>query len=190
MIGASAHIVPVDERVYPSYKVAVLAELLVEQGLSLEEILDGTEIKPDTLYSAETKISRRQLLKAYANAIALSKEPAIGLKLGRRLRVSEYGMYGYALMSSRTLREALAFAIKYHQLATPTVRMSLLSDDDENVAIFLMEDITYDDALVEFNLSVQFALVLSLFEDMLGDEDFEFQEVRCTCPPPHSRRLR
>ncbi len=183
MLAAPSNIVSVDERVYPSYKVAVLADVLVEEGLALEEILHGTEISADTLYSADTRISRRQLLKAYSNATSLSQDPAIGLKLGRRLRVSEYGMYGYALMSSRTLGEALAFAIKYHQLATPTVRMSLLSDDDDNVAIFLMEDITYDDTLVEFNLSVQFALVLSLFEDMLG-EDFEFQQVRCSCKRP------
>lgn len=183
MNGPPANIVPVDERVYPSYKIAVLADVLLEQGILLEAVLNGTDIHPDTLYSADTKISRRQLLNAYANAISLTNEPAIGLKVGRRLRVSEYGMYGYALMSSRTLRDALVFAIKYHQLATPTVRMSLLSDDDDNIAIFLMEDITFDDNLIEFNLSVQFALVLSLFEDMLGD-DFSFQQVRCMCPPP------
>jgi AraC-like DNA-binding protein len=172
-------VVPIDDKIYPSYKVAVLVEVLQEQGISGESVLAGTDIKTENLYSAGTRISRRQLLNAYNNAVSLSDEPGLGLKVGRRLRVSEYGMYGYALMSSRTLRDALEFAIKYHQLATPTVRMSLLHDDDDDVAIFLMEDITFDDKLIEFNLSMQFALVLSLFEDMLG-ENFEFQQVRCS----------
>lgn len=181
-------ITPLDERIYPSYKLAVLADVLQEQGLSEAQILDGTGISPNSLYSSQTRISRRQLLKAYGNAVCLSSDPGLGLKLGRRLRVSEYGMYGYALMSSRTLRDALEFAIKYHQLATPTVRMSLLQDDDDSIAIFVMEDITYDQAIVEFNLSLQFALVLSLFEDMLGEE-FEFQQVRCSAAKPDHATL-
>ena len=188
MLGGPTNTAPLDERIYPSYKLAVLADVLQEQGVSVEKTLYGTDISPDSLYSSDTRISRGQLLKAYSNALSLSDEPGLGLKLGRRLRVGEYGMYGYALMSSRTLRDALAFAIKYHQLATPTVRMSLLQDDDDNIAIFLMEDITFDQAIVEFNLSVQFALVLSLFEDMLG-EDFEFQKILCSFKKPSDSAL-
>ena len=176
-------ILPADECVYPIYKVAVLAEVLADLGIEPSRLLVDTDINSDALYSAETRISRRQLLTAYRNAVALSPVPHIGLLVGRKLRVSEYGMYGYALMSSRTLGDALAFAIKYHQLATPTVRMSLFRDDDDSLAIFMMEDITFDDAILEFNLSLQFALVLSLFEDMVG-EDFGFKQVRCSLPEP------
>lgn len=176
-------ILPADECIYPVYKVAVLADVMADLDISAQQLLAGVDISLEALHSADTRISRRQLLSAYRNAVALSPVPHIGLLVGRKLRVSEYGMYGYALMSSRTLDDALAFAIKYHQLATPTVRMSLYRDDDDSDAIFMMEDITFDDAILEFNLSLQFALVLSLFEDMVG-EDFEFKQVRCSLPAP------
>ena len=180
---ATANLVSVDDPIYPLYKVAVVATVLSELGVEPRALLVDTDIEPNQLDSADVRISRRQLLQAYRNAVRLSPVPDLGLRVGRRLHVGEYGMYGYALMSSRTLGDALAFAIKYHQLATPTVRMSLFQADDEDIAIFRMDDITHDETVLEFNLSVQFALVLSLFEDMLG-ENFAFTEVRCSLAEP------
>ena len=185
---SSDDLISVDNPIYPLYKVAVVAAVLNELGVEHDALLADTDIHPSQLDSAEVRISRRQLLQAYQNAVRLSPVPDLGLRVGRRLHVGEYGMYGYALMSSRNLREALAFAIKYHQLATPTVRMSLFQADDDDIAIFRMEDITHDERILEFNLSVQFALVLSLFEDMLG-ENFKFTEVQCSLNRPlHAER--
>lgn len=172
-----------DEQIYPTYKIAVLDSVLAEQGIATAELLDGSGIDPETIHSASARISRRQLIITYQNAVRLSKEEAPGLKAGERLHVSEYGMYGYALISSANLKEALGLSIKYHQLATPTVRMSLEVDDDETTAIFGMEDVLQLDELIPFNLELQFSLVLSLFKDMVGD-DFAFQEIRAAYPDP------
>jgi len=172
-----------DEQIYPTYKVAVLASVLAEQGVATNELLEGTGIDPASIHSSATRISRRQLVATYRNAVRLSTSKGVGLEAGERLRLSEYGMYGYALVSSANLKEALELSIKYHQLATPTVRMSLEIDDDDTVASFVMEDVLELEELIPFNLELQFSLVLSLFKDMVGEE-FSFQEIRATYRDP------
>jgi len=171
----------VDERIYPTYKVAKFATVLLEQGVSVEKFLSGTGLTTDDIYSNNTRISHRQLIAAYKNAVTLSKHPAIGLLAGNRLGVTDYGLYGYALISSATLREALLFSIKYHQMATPTVRMFLHIDDDKGVVSFRMEDRINIESLYRFNLEVQFGLVFSLFKEMAGP-NFRFSEVYAKFP--------
>ena len=172
-----------DAQIYPTYKLAVLIEELALSGIDAATLLDGTGIDPDSIHSSATRISRRQLITAYVNANRLCPQPGFGLRAGKRLRLSAYGMYGYALVSSADLREALEFSIRYHELATPTVRMSLQLDDDVGTAIFAMEDLLEVDSLTVFNLELQFSLVLSLFRDMVG-ETFGFDEIRATFPKP------
>ena len=108
--------------------------------------------------------------------MAITQDSAIGLQVGQRLGMTNYGIYGYALISSATLREALLFSIKYHQMATPTVRMSLLDEPDEDHTAFRFQDLMRIDTLYSFNIELQFSLVFSLFKDMVGS-DFRYSEV-------------
>ena len=141
-----------DEQIYPAYKVAVLCALLREQDIAVHDVLADSNIEPNQIESADLRISKRQLIAVYENAVRLTQRPGLGLAAGERLHVTEYGMYGFAMLSSANLREALDFSIRYHALATPTVRMSLTLDDDAEIAAFGMEDSLGIDALTEFNL--------------------------------------
>jgi AraC-like DNA-binding protein len=164
----------------------VLDSVLGEQGVGTADLLAGSGIDPDAIRSSATRISRRQLITTYCNAVRLSPTAGLGLIAGKRLHVTEYGMYGYALISSANLKEALELSIRYHELATPTVRMNLDIDDDDTTAIFGMTDVLQLEALIPFNLELQFSLVLSLFKDMVGD-DFAFQEIRASYHDPGYR---
>ena len=165
-----------DDKIYPTYKIAKLAAVLEEQGVCVDTFLEGTNLNRNDILTNSICISQRQLIAAYRNAILLSNDSGIGLLAGNRLGVTDYGLYGYALISSATLREALLFSIKYHQMATPTVRMSLLINDETGISAFRMEDLIKIDSLYQFNLELQFGLVFSLFKEMAGAE-FRFLEV-------------
>jgi len=170
-----------DAKIYPTYKIARILAILQEQGTDAELFLEGTNLSEGDINSNSTRISHRQLILAYKNATRLSTDPAIGLRTGSLLCVTDYGLYGYALISAATLREALVFSINYHQLATPTVKMSLIIDDENSIASFRMEDRIKVPELYQFNLEVQFGLVYSLFKDMAGI-DFRFSEIWAKFP--------
>jgi len=172
-----------DEKIYPTYKLAKLANLLNEQGVSTEQLLSDTGIDIKDLSSNSARVSRRQVVHAYKNVITLSKKTDIGLWAGNSLCLTDYGVYGYALISSATLRKALEFSIKYHQMATPTVRMSLIIEEDKDQAIFRMEDMLEIRQLYQFNVEMQLSLVFSLFKDMAGRQ-FRFKEVQASFSQP------
>ncbi len=172
-----------DEKIYPTYKVAKLATVLGEQGVATNNLLNGTNISVDELTSNSARISRRQVISAYRNAVNLSNDPAIGLIAGGRLGLTDHGLYGYALISSATLRSALEFAIKYHQMAAPTVRMELLMDPEHGSAAIRMQDLLDVPDLYVFNLELQFSLVSSLFKEMAG-EGFRYSRIFAAYPRP------
>ena len=112
-----------NERVYAPYKIAALVEVLGEHGISAQQVLVGSGLKPDRIYDPAPMTSIRQFLVACENAIRLSRDPSVPFRTGKRLHLSSYGMYGYALLSSATVRDFLDLAVRYHALATPTLTM-------------------------------------------------------------------
>jgi hypothetical protein len=55
---------------------------------------------------------------------------ALGLLLGRRMHVSSYGLFGYTLLSSATLGDALQLALEYPALLGTYFQLSLHREGD------------------------------------------------------------
>jgi AraC-like DNA-binding protein len=178
-----------DDRLYPPYKIAFLAELLQEDGVAPGELLRGSGLVVEALADPATRISYRQLLTVYGNALALSPDPAIALRAGRRIHMVNYGLYGYALVSNPTVRAAFDFGVRYHRLATPTVKLHLW--EQGAVAAWVIEsafELDRTSALYRFIIEFQFAINLSLSKDMIGDQARPL-EIRAVYPAPsHAAR--
>ena len=113
-----------NEKRYAPYKVAALVEVLNEQGIAPQVSLAGTGLSPESLTQPETLTSIRQYITVCHSALQLSKDPETPFKVGSRIPLSAYGMYGFALVCSPTIREYFQVAVKYHKLATPILTMS------------------------------------------------------------------
>ena len=111
----------INEKIYAPYKLAALVETLTELGVPSQMSLQGTGLALCDVENPETKTSVGQYFTACRNAVRTSKTPAAPFLVGRRMHLSAYGMYGYALMCSLTLRDFFNEGVKYHKLATPTV---------------------------------------------------------------------
>lgn len=123
------------ERIYAPYKVAALVETLREEGISPDSVLNGSGIDFAQVHDPNTLTSIEQYLAICRNAIHLTLDPAIPFMVGSRIHLSAYGMYGYALMSSVTVRDFFIQAVKYHRLATPMLTLDWR--EEKNSAIWL-----------------------------------------------------
>jgi hypothetical protein len=119
-----------NEKRYAPYKVAALVEVLNEQGIAPEVSLSGSGLSPESLTQPETLTSIRQYITVCHNALQLSNDPETPFSVGSRIPLSAYGMYGFALVCSPTIREYFQVAVKYHRLATPILIMSCREDKD------------------------------------------------------------
>ncbi|MFC4296844.1 AraC family transcriptional regulator [Castellaniella hirudinis] len=163
-----------DERIYAPYKIGALVEVLAEQGIPPHDSLMGSGVDADHLQDPSTLTSIRQYLTVCMNALALSQDPATPFLLGARLRVSAYGIYGYALLSCLSIRDYFRLALKYRRLATPPMAIEWNEHDD--LATWSFPDIFVLDPaqdLRRFLIEQQFSLHVTHLQDVAG----------AACPP-------
>jgi AraC-like DNA-binding protein len=155
--------------------------------VSADDLLAGSGIAPGALDDPASRVSVQQMLEVYANALRLSPDPGVALRAGARVRITHFGMYGYALLASPTPRQAIEFAIKYRALASPLVGLSFALDGAE--AVWSLDDVLAlgtDSALFRFLVELQLGTLLSLHRDLLGAALVP-SRIRLSCAaPPHA----
>lgn len=161
-----------DERIHSAGQLWALVEQLGEEGIGSAEALRALGMPADALSCPDVRVSRSQLIIAISRAARMSKDPAFFLRVGARIHVSSYGLYGFALLSSADFRRSMAFMVRYHPLAAPLVRLRFKESQAE--AAWIIEPLIHP--LVEPELrrqivELQFAIGVSLHRDIMG-EDF------------------
>ena len=144
--------------------VSLVLEAFSAQGISPEVLLAGSGIAAADLNHADTRITTRQEMQVCANAVALRQ--AIGLELGQRMRVSSYGLLGYALLTSATFGDALRLALRYPALLGTLFELSL--EEDGQRVWFTARDYREDPALAAFNIELCLASLNVICDDLLG----------------------
>jgi AraC-like DNA-binding protein len=99
---------------------ALFAEM-ADHGIAASALLQGTGLTPGQLDDAQARISPAQKVAIFRNVLRLSSNPEVGLRAGSRQRLSDFGVYGYALVSSRTFGEAVDLGIRHVRLAGPVL---------------------------------------------------------------------
>lgn len=172
------------ERVYPVYKIIPLTKHLEFLGISQAETLAGSGISPAALDDPYALISRCQILTVFENFVRLSPNHLSALPLGAAFQLTDYGLYGYALLSSATVRSAIEFALTYRELATPIVELNLVESGDEAAWIIAsLPENPANAAMQRFMVEYQSGIMLALHKCVSGDE-FKFRSVQFSYPAP------
>jgi AraC-like DNA-binding protein len=140
--SARAGFPTLNERIFAPFKIATVIEAVASRGIAPETVLERTELTLADVRDPHTLTSIGQYLIACENIVAAGAEFADAFAIGSRLHLSAYGMYGYALMCSPTMRDFFDFAVRYQPLATPTVRLEWRAEGD--VAIWQFREIYRD----------------------------------------------
>ena len=93
-------------------------------------------------------------------------------------------MYGFAILSSMNFRETMQFAVRYHQLATPLVKLRF--SEETGWAEWTIDPLPHpavDARLYRFIVELQFGVHISLHRDVMGSS-FYPSAVHVTFGPP------
>ena len=100
-----------------SKSVQIMLNFGLEKGVSREILLLQTGLSPEQLVSDECSIEAKQELAVLDNLLlSLGNSIVTGIELGLRYPLTSYGMMGYAMLASPTLRSAIEFAIRFMDL--------------------------------------------------------------------------
>ncbi|MEH6581382.1 MAG: AraC family transcriptional regulator ligand-binding domain-containing protein [Halioglobus sp.] len=96
-----------------------MAQLLVEeQGIMLSEILAGTGLATRLLTEPAQWLTPEQELLLYTRIAHCNNDPALGIRVGQRLTLPNYGVLGAALMAAYTLAETLELLAEFAPLVS------------------------------------------------------------------------
>lgn len=143
----------------------VMVNFAARHGVEAETCLRGTGISEAQLRDADALVSREQEMRLIENLmLALPDIPALGFELGLRYNVATFGIWGFALRTSRNLREALQRALRYLPLSTAYCRMEIFCDQEEYGICADPSDIP--DHLRQFLLERDSATAINLFDEL------------------------
>ena len=154
-----------------------MINLAARYGVDSETCLLATGINKEDLHDADALITRQQEMRLVENLmLALPQVPALGFELGLQYNVSTFGIWGFALRSSRTLREAMQRAVRYLPLSTAYCRFRLI--DDANGFGWLVDPEPIPHHLRQFLLERDTATGINLLKELsqagIGLEALEY----------------
>jgi AraC-like DNA-binding protein len=96
-----------------------------DNGVPAVNCLAGTGLRPDDLRQPDRMVTGDQELVIIANILdALGDPPGLGLQAGLRYHLTTYGIWGFALISSPTLRDAIHMGLRYLDLTYSYCRLT------------------------------------------------------------------
>lgn len=144
-----------------------MASYAERAGADVTAVLDGTGLTAADLRDPQAQVSARQELTVADNLIrAFPDEPDLGLLVGSRYRIATFGIFGYACITSPTLRDAVDFGLRYFDL-TFMFCLPSVQEHDGSVTVVLAEP-AVPDRLRRFLLLRDLASIHCWVGDLLG----------------------
>lgn len=116
------------------FLVPVLFDLFSSEGLDKDKLLRGTGFNKIE-NALESAITPSQVDTICANAVKLSNDPLLGLKVGSKLDLVSLGILGYALMSCATVVDSLRLLLRYSKMLHPSVQVILEASENDLAVI-------------------------------------------------------
>ena len=161
----------VQSRHRPSTSLQLLCQEAAKHGISELSCLDGTSVSIEDLNDPVAVHSTSDELRAIENLVRLAPENAgLGFAVGLKTHVHAFGIWGFAILTSPTLRAAIETAINYAKLSFLIAEMRLEEQGDEAQLVFDttgIPDITH-----RYILERHLVISVTFIRDLLQQPDF------------------
>lgn len=93
-----------------------LQSLLQQRGIDPEPWLAKHGLAADTIRNPQQRLPTEQLRRAWADALALSADPALAVHTARVVAPTAFGALGHVLAHARNLGQVLSLILRFHKL--------------------------------------------------------------------------
>ncbi len=152
---------------------------------ALLEIVHADGIAAEALFDHAKRASRRPEIPDFialcGSALTLTGDPQLGIRFGARLDLTSHGILGYALMSSRTVEQALQRLIRYIALAAPPIHFEQVMQGQRCLLVCKPEPNLLPQ---QFYLDAVLVAVVVSAHTLLGGRVAREAELWFTCEKP------
>ena len=115
-----------DDKLHPVAISQVMLNFAQRHGIDRQTCLLGTGIADEALSSGEGLVTRTQEMRLIENLmLALPAAGVGGFELGRQYNLATFGVWGFALRTCKTLRDAASLGVRYLPLSTAYCRITV-----------------------------------------------------------------
>lgn len=183
--GARKRATAADERYItaniPAFLIRSLAATASDLGMDAPRLLSGLGIGMDDLADPACRISFRQGREIILRALRQGKGQALGLETGIREKIGSIGLVGYAMLTARTVGDAVALGIALQKDTGSMLEFDTRRDPDGVVVTAASR--FHDPDVYAFLVEEAFASFMGIALSLVGDE-FRPLRVDLAYPPP------
>lgn len=164
--------------------ILVLVEFGARRGISVGDLLAGSRISQADLRAPDVEIAAGQELRVLTNLVRALGDPVrLGIEAGQEFHFATYGIWGLALLSRATGRDALDFAMRFLPLTHAFTAISFREFSDHGVLSFDEPDLPAE--LRDFIVARDMVAAALLMRETVGqDPALNRLEMRASQPDP------
>ncbi|MEM1141144.1 MAG: AraC family transcriptional regulator ligand-binding domain-containing protein [Pseudomonadota bacterium] len=171
----------------PAQYVLILIDLAVSRGVALDELLENTSLEAGTLHQMGTRVAEEDFRTLSFNALELTEEPALGLRLGEQLNLSAHAVLGQAFLTCRTLGEVLELFERYYRVLAQDLDLQFMRSEE---AICIRFDPLDFGPEGRFGVESIAAALKNTLQALLDDDSIEIAYEFPYCEPEYGRVYR
>ncbi len=158
-----------------------VVDLVAGWNVAPEAVLAGLPLTLEALADPTTRVPLRVCEAVVGRAVQLTREPALAVHLGLRMRVSSHGFLGFAAMTASTVREALELAVRFSAIRTSALGLALVVEGD--TASLVIEERVPLAGLREFVVLALLVGIRQLGTELTGHVPEGYAECAFPAPP-------
>jgi AraC-like DNA-binding protein len=147
-----------------------LALVLTERGVDLAQVFPATLPGPSELDDLASRVSFQQGMAVVRNAISVTGDPALGLKVGGRQSITALGLVGLAALSAATRLEAMSTALSYQQIAGSMIDLEAMENSDGDLMLVAQSKFS-DASMLRFLVEEAFSSIVRFTETTFHPEN-------------------
>ena len=109
---------------------ATLVRVGESKGISTETLLQNTGLSANIFGDPSARLTYQQVLSLAENLIRACPDDSLGLDIGEAIKINQFGMLGYAIMSCENIRSALQLGLRFHPLVDPAFTFEVVEHLD------------------------------------------------------------
>ena len=161
----------------------LMAGFATEQGLLIADVLAGTGLQEAELADPQMIVTGQQELRLIRNLITLLPHiTALGLHIGSRYHFTTFGVLGFAIVSSSSMRHALDLALQYFHLTFAFTHF-LVTDSDKQTTITI-DDSEVPEDVRQFIVERDVAALITVQRDFINEPIL--LSLNIAFPPPNN----
>ncbi|WP_249674625.1 AraC family transcriptional regulator [Pseudomonas abieticivorans] len=156
-----------DDKIFSMAEILAAAHVSGCNELQLGQCLAAGGLTPADLHNPHGRISLNQHALIHSALHRSCNNPLLGLEVGKRMHLTSYGIVGFALLSSATLREALTVAAQFGLLMNFKLGVHI-NDDDASACLELSDHYGLNTNQEGFWYYLEISKLITLLQDILG----------------------